>query len=56
MVEQSQAVTAIIPIKNLANSKTRMASVLSPERRAKLVLGMLGRVILAIQGSSIDQF
>lgn len=55
MVEQSQAITAIIPIKNLASGKTRLASELSPERRANLVLGMLSRVISAIQGSSIGQ-
>ena len=56
MVEQVQGITAIIPIKNLASGKTRLASVLSPERRANLVLGMLSRVILAIQGSAIGQY
>ena len=56
MAEQAPGITAIIPIKNLADSKTRLAPELSPERRANLVLGMLRRVILAIQGSSIDQF
>ena len=55
MVEQASGIAAIIPIKNLANSKTRLSSELSPGRRAKLVLGMLQRVIVAIQGSSIDQ-
>ena len=56
MVEQAPGIAAIIPIKNLADSKTRLSPKLSPERRAKLVLGMLSRVIAAIQGSSIDQF
>ena len=55
MVNQVPEITAIIPIKNLADSKTRLAPELSPERRANLVLGMLSRVILAIQGSSISQ-
>ncbi len=55
-MEQALGIAAIIPIKrNLDDSKTRLARELSPERRAKLVLGMLGRVILAIQGSSIGQ-
>ena len=53
---QAQGITAIIPIKSLARGKTRLELVLSPERRAKLVLGMLSRVILAIQGSSIGQY
>ena len=56
MVQQSQGITAIVPIKNLANSKMRLESVLSPERRANLVLGLLSRVIVAIQGSSIGQY
>ncbi len=57
MVEQALGITAIIPIKkNLEDSKTRLSRELSPQRRAKLVLGMLHRVILAIQGSTIDQF
>ena len=56
MQEQAPGITAIIPIKQLAEGKTRLAPELSSERRGKLVLGMLHRVILAIQGSSIGQY
>ena len=56
MEEQTPEITAIIPMKRLSDGKTRLAGALTPERRAKLVLGMLRRVILAIQGTSIGQF
>ncbi|PKB79222.1 MAG: 2-phospho-L-lactate guanylyltransferase [SAR202 cluster bacterium Io17-Chloro-G9] len=53
--QQAPGITAIIPMKKLEDSKTRLAPDLSPERRANLVLGMLSRVLAAMQGSSIDR-
>ena len=56
MEAQTPEITVIIPMKRLSDGKTRLSGALTPERRARLVLGMLRRVILAIQGSSIGQF
>ncbi len=47
---------AVIPVKNLQNAKTRLASVLSPLERADLVQEMLLHVVDALSRSgSIDQ-
>jgi len=56
MEGQTPKITVIIPMKRLLDGKTRLADALTPERRARLVLGMLQRVILAIHGSSVGQF
>ena len=56
MTEGEGGVIAVIPMKPLANSKTRLAPHLSPAQRADLVIGMLRRVLSAIRGSSIDMF
>ena len=41
------AVTAVVPVKELGKSKSRLAEVLTGEERAALSLGMLRRVITA---------
>jgi len=56
MTEGEGGIIAVIPMKPLANSKTRLAPHLSPAQRADLVIGMLRRVLSAIRGSSIDMF
>ena len=47
-------VVAIIPMKPLAAGKTRLARALTAEQRADIVIGMLRRVLMALQGASID--
>jgi len=56
MREETSDLVAIIPMKPLAQSKTRLAPHMTPEQRADLVVGMLRRVLGAIRGSSIDMF
>ena len=56
MREESPSIIAVIPMKPLADSKTRLAPHLTPGQRADLVLGMLRRVLAAVRGSSIDVF
>jgi 2-phospho-L-lactate guanylyltransferase (CobY/MobA/RfbA family) len=40
-------VLAVVPVKGRDGAKTRLAPVLSPAERARLVLDMLGRVLVA---------
>ena len=51
----NESIVAIVPMKPLANSKTRLAHRFSPGQRAGLVMGMLSRVVSAIQGASISK-
>ena len=55
MLEREESLVVIVPMKPLANSKTRLAQRFSPGQRAVLVMGMLSRVISAIQGASISK-
>ena len=48
-------VTAIVPMKPLAESKTRLAGVLSTDQRGELVLGMLRQVLTAVRETGIDE-
>ena len=48
-------ITALVPMKKLADSKTRLAGVLSSDQRASLVLGMLGQVLTALRETGIDE-
>jgi len=48
---RSTAVTAVVPMKPLAESKTRLASALPPARRAALSLAMLRSVLRALSRS-----
>ena len=47
-------VIAIVPMKPLAEGKSRLALALSTEERASISLGMLFRVISALKGSALD--
>ena len=55
MVDES-SIIPIIPMKPLADCKTRLSRTLTAEERGDLVIGMLRRVIMAIKGASIDVF
>ena len=55
MLENEESLVAIVPMKPLANSKTRLAQRYSAGQRAGLVMGMLFQVISAIQGASISK-
>ena len=47
-------VIAIVPMKPLAEGKSRLARALSAEERANISLGMLFRVVSAVKGAAID--
>ena len=47
-------IIAIVPMKPLAQGKSRLAQTLSPEERANISIGMLRRVLGALRGASID--
>ena len=48
------AIVPVIPMKPLAECKTRLSRVLGPQERADLTIGMLRRVLLAIRGAGVD--
>ena len=54
MMAQTPKITAVVPMKKLADSKTRLAEALDPQQRAALTLGMLRQVMGAVQESGID--
>ena len=56
MMEEQPMVVPIIPMKPLAEGKSRLSRFLTPEQRADLSLGMLRRVILAVKGAALDVF
>lgn len=56
MIEETPQLVAVIPMKPLGRSKTRLAPHMSEEQRSDLVVGMLRRVLGAIKGSSIEMF
>jgi len=47
--------TAIIPVKRLRESKTRLAHLLSPDERAALMGCLLGRLLDALQQTAVSQ-
>ena len=47
-------IIAIVPMKPLAEGKSRLARALSAEERANISLGMLFRVLSALKGASIE--
>ena len=55
MPEEEESIVAVVPMKPLADSKTRLAPDLTPDQRADLVMAMLHRVIVAIRGTSISK-
>ena len=56
MAGESPGVIAVIPMKPLTDSKTRLAKTLSAEQRGDLAIGMLQRVIMALQSASVEVF
>ncbi len=56
MTEEQPLVIPVIPMKPLADGKSRLSRYLSPQQRAELTLGMLRRVIGAIKGASLELF
>ena len=50
------SIIPIIPMKPLADCKTRLSRTLTAEERGDLVIGMLRRVIMAIKGASLEVF
>ena len=49
------AVYAIIPVKNLADSKKRLSIVFTPQEREKFTLAMLEDVLKALKSSVVDK-
>lgn len=47
-------IVAIVPMKPLQRAKTRLADALTPSERAAVSLGMLRRVVVAAQSSSLS--
>jgi 2-phospho-L-lactate guanylyltransferase len=46
---------AVVPVKNLADSKRRLSPVLSPQERRKLTLAMLEDVLAAVKAAKMDK-
>ena len=49
-------VVPIIPMKPLADCKTRLSRTLTAEERGDLVIGMLRRVLMAVRGAGMETF
>jgi 2-phospho-L-lactate/phosphoenolpyruvate guanylyltransferase len=49
------AVYAVVPVKNLADSKRRLSEVFTPQERKELTLAMLEDVLNALQASVVDE-
>jgi 2-phospho-L-lactate guanylyltransferase len=50
----SEAVSAVVPVKDLRGTKSRLAPVLNPGARAGLTLYMMGRVVSALREAGIE--
>jgi 2-phospho-L-lactate/phosphoenolpyruvate guanylyltransferase len=48
------SVFAIVPVKDLAGTKSRLTPILDPGARAGLTLYMMGRVIAALRGAGVE--
>ncbi len=53
--DSKMTIYAIIPVKNLADSKRRLSPVFTPRQRQILTLAMLEDVLIALKKSYIDQ-
>ena len=53
-MQDASGAIAIVPMKPLLDSKTRLSDRLTPEERANLTIGMLRAVLEAIKGASVD--
>jgi 2-phospho-L-lactate guanylyltransferase len=47
-------VFAVVPVKDLAGTKSRLAPILDPGARAGLTLYVMGRVVAALQGAGVE--
>ena len=47
-------VFAVVPVKDLAGTKSRLAPILDPGARAGLTLYMMGRVVAALRGAGVE--
>ena len=47
-------VFAVVPVKDLAGAKSRLAPILDPGARAGLTLYMMGRVVAALRGAGVE--
>jgi 2-phospho-L-lactate guanylyltransferase len=47
-------VSAVVPVKDLQGTKSRLAPILNPGARAGLTLYMMGRVVAAIRASGVE--
>ena len=45
---------AVVPVKDLAGTKSRLAPILDPVARAGLTLYMMGRVVAALRGAGVE--
>jgi 2-phospho-L-lactate guanylyltransferase len=54
MLNEESNVIAIVPMKPLSNGKSRLARTLTEDQRAEITLGMLRRVLKALNGASIS--
>ena len=50
----ASGVSAVVPVKDLRGTKSRLAPILDPGARAGLTLYMMGRVVAAIKGVGIE--
>ena len=54
--ESNPTVVPLVPMKPLADCKTRLSRVMTVQDREDLTMGMLRRVLLAIRGAGADPF
>ena len=47
-------VFAVVPVKDLAGTKSRLEPILNPGARAGLTLYMMGRVVAALHGAGVE--
>ncbi|HEX2182614.1 MAG TPA: 2-phospho-L-lactate guanylyltransferase [Rubrobacteraceae bacterium] len=50
----ASSVFAVVPVKDLAGTKSRLAPILNPGARAGLTLYMMGRVVAALRGAGVE--
>jgi 2-phospho-L-lactate guanylyltransferase len=50
----SEGVSAVVPVKDLRGTKSRLAPVLNPGARAGLTLYMMGRVVAALREAGVE--
>jgi len=50
----ASGVSAVVPVKDLQGTKSRLAPILNPGARAGLTLYMMGRVVAAIRSSGVE--